>query len=776
MDLSGLSPGTFLGLVSVESAAAANSPQTALVTLTVHPAGLLSAFPTSFSFFGPAGLPIREKRILNLFSTSLEGFSWTAAVSPPHATWLRLSPAEGGVPGNLFVEVDTTGLAAVERTAEIRITPVPAPASPLAIPPPTVKQSVPAVVIPVILTLQNQGPVLGAAPAVMSFSASETNPRLLDQNLLVKNNGGPELGWTAVPETEHGFDWLNILPAAGTAPTLARISVNTGGLAAGVHQGKIAIEAGPQKVSVPVTLLVSPRGGILTTDQSGVLFDTVEGGGALGDQEVRVLNTGTDPLVWNASISEQAGNTVWLSVSPDTGPALPVALGENPARITLSANPNGLAAGAYTALVEVRSESQGSPRFITAVLNVRAASATPVLNISPGGLFFVSAAGSNAEAQTFQVSRNRGGEIGFQAAASTFDGEPWLGVTPASGITSLSGGTSLTVELSPEGLPGGVYQGLVSITLGDGIVQSVPVSLLVTPDSDCIPSGAQLATVSPFQNFRAFAGRPATIEVLLTDAVCGTIVGDGSVLAEFSNGDPAMHLRYAGKGRYAETWIPRSAAPQVNVRLTASTGSFVDGTTIVGNVSSTSAPILSRNGTVNGASFAPGEPLAPGGIISSFGFNLAPGNFAAASIPLPNSLGGLTLLAGGRPAPLYFAGAGQLNAQLPFETPPGAVTQLIARVNGLHSVPQEAVVAAARPGVFLMVSSRRMVRATARAIAQNQDLSLNTPDNPAVRGQAVILYLTGLGGGISVGHDGRGGARGRTAGPCRARPHRDDRQ
>ena len=471
----------------------------------------------------------------------------------------------------------------------------------------------------------------------------------------------------------------------------------------------------------------------------------MEGGGALGDQEVRVLNTGTDPLVWNASISEQAGNTVWLSVSPDTGPALPVALGENPARITLSANPNGLAAGAYTALVEVRSESQGSPRFITAVLNVRAASATPVLNISPGGLFFVSAAGSNAEAQTFQVSRNRGGEIGFQAAASTFDGEPWLGVTPASGITSLSGGTSLTVELSPEGLPGGVYQGLVSITLGDGIVQSVPVSLLVTPDSDCIPSGAQLATVSPFQNFRAFAGRPATIEVLLTDAVCGTIVGDGSVLAEFSNGDPAMHLRYAGKGRYAETWIPRSAAPQVNVRLTASTGSFVDGTTIVGNVSSTSAPILSRNGTVNGASFAPGEPLAPGGIISSFGFNLAPGNFAAASIPLPNSLGGLTLLAGGRPAPLYFAGAGQLNAQLPFETPPGAVTQLIARVNGLHSVPQEAVVAAARPGVFLMVSSRRMVRATARAIAQNQDLSLNTPDNPAVRGQAVILYLTGLG-------------------------------
>ncbi len=741
VDLAALSPGTFLGLVSVESAAAANSPQTALVTLTVHPVGLLSASPASFSFFGPTGIPIREKKILSLFSTSLEGFSWIAAVSPPQATWLRLSPAEGGVPGNLFVEIDNAGLAAGEKTAEIHITPVLAEASPLATPPLPITQSTPAVVIPVSLTLQNQGPVLGATPAVLSFSASETNPRVLHQNLLVKNNGGPELGWTAVAETEHGLDWLNILPAAGTAPTLARVSASTAGLVAGVHQGRIAIEAGPQKLSVPVSLLVSPRGGILTTDQSGVLFDTVEGGGALGDQEVRVLNTGTDPLLWNASISEQAGDTVWLAVSPDTGSALPLALGEDPARISLSANPNGLPAGTYTALAMVRSQSQGSLRFITVVLNVRAATATPALSMSPGGLFFVGGNSSGAQAQAFRVSRNRGGEIGFQAAAATLDGEPWLRVTPASGNTSLSGSTSLTVEVNPEGLPGGVYEGLVSVTFGNGIVQSAPTSLLVSPELGCISSGAQLASVSPFQNYTVFAGRPARIEALLTDAVCGRIVSDGSLLAEFSNGDPAMHLRYAGNGRYAATWVPRSASPQVSLYLTARAGPWVAETTLVGNVSNTSAPILSRNGTVNGASFAPEEPLAPGGIISSFGFNLAPGNFAATSIPLPSSLGGLTLLAGGRAVPLYFAGAGQINAQLPFEASPGAATQLIARVNGRHSVPQEAVVAAARPGVFLMLSSS----SPARAIAQNQDLSLNTPDNPAVRGQAVILYLTGLG-------------------------------
>jgi len=740
VDLTGLSPGTFLGLIRIESASAANSPQTALVTLSVHPTGLLSTFPASFSFFGAAGLPVREKKILNLFSASLLGFSWTATVSPPEATWLRLLPAEGGVPGNLFVEIDNAGLAAGEKTAEIHITPVPAQASPLGTPASPMNQSTPAVVIPVSLVLQIQAPVLGAAPAVMSFSASETNPRVLTQNLVVKNNGGPELGWTAVPETENGIAWLSIFPPDGTAPTLTRVSANTVGLAAGVHQGRIAIEAGPQKLFVSVTLMVSPQGGILTSGQSGVFFDTVEGAAAPSAQQVRVLNTGTDPLLWNASIREQTGNTAWLSVLSDTGPALPLDLGEDPARLTLSANPNGLLAGTYTALVEVRSDSLGSPRFLTVVLNVGAATARPALDINPGGLFFVGGGSSPAPAQSLDISRNRTGEIGFQAAASTLDSVPWLAVTPASGITSLSGNASLTVGVNPEGLPGGVYQGLVSVTLGDGIVQSVPVALLVSPDSSCFPSGANLAPVAPFQNDAIRTGHPARIEVLLTDAVCGTIVADGSILAEFSNGDPSMQLNYAGNGRYAGTWVPRSAAPQVNLHLTARAGIWVTETTLIANVSSTGAPILFKNGSVNGASFAPGEPLAPGGIISSFGFNLAPGNFAATSIPLPSSLGGLTLLAGGRPAPLYFAGAGQVNAQLPFEIAPG-VTQLIARLNGRHSVPQEAVVAAARPGVFLMVSSS----SPARAIAQNQDLSVNTPDNPAFPAQALILYLTGLG-------------------------------
>ena len=160
-------------------------------------------------------MPVREKKILNLFSASLFGF-----FHGPRQSVLPKPLGCGSCPlkwsaMELFVECDNGGLAAGEKTAEIHITPVLTEVTPLATPASPVNQSTPAVVIPVSLVLQIQAPVLGATPAVMSFSASETNPRILTQNLVVKNNGGPELGWTAVPETEHGIAWLSIFPPDG---------------------------------------------------------------------------------------------------------------------------------------------------------------------------------------------------------------------------------------------------------------------------------------------------------------------------------------------------------------------------------------------------------------------------------------------------------------------------------------------------------------------------------------------------------------------------------
>jgi uncharacterized protein (TIGR03437 family) len=297
------------------------------------------------------------------------------------------------------------------------------------------------------------------------------------------------------------------------------------------------------------------------------------------------------------------------------------------------------------------------------------------------------------------------------------------------------------VTLNHAGLAAGVYHGAVGVTFGDGTVRSVPVLLTVRPSgAGCIPATTALTAISPVQNFVAAAGRATRIEAAVVDD-CGVGVPGAAVLAIPNNGDPAVPLRDFGGGRYGATWSPGNAGAQVNLRYERVSGTTIDETTLVGTVVSTAAPRLSQHGTVNGASFAPGGALAPGGILSTFGFNLATANNSADAVPLPDSLGGVRLFAGGRQTPLFFAGFGQVNAQLPYETAATRQIDIVASVNGQFTVPRPTTVASARPGVFAIPAAA----GPPRAIAQNQDLSLNSPGNPAKRGEAVILYLTGTG-------------------------------
>jgi uncharacterized protein (TIGR03437 family) len=267
------------------------------------------------------------------------------------------------------------------------------------------------------------------------------------------------------------------------------------------------------------------------------------------------------------------------------------------------------------------------------------------------------------------------------------------------------------------------------------------VLLTVRPaGAGCVPAATAISAVSPVQNFVAATGRASRLEAVVADD-CGVGVSGAAVLAIFNNGDPALLLRDLGGGRYGATWSPRNAASQLNVRYEMVTGTSISETVLVGTVVSTAAPRLSQQSTVNGASFARGEALAPGGIMSSFGFNLAAGNSIADVLPLPLTLGGVRMLVGGRQAPMFFSGFGQVNAQVPFETAPAQRTEVIAAVNGQFTVPQEITIAAARPGIFAIPAAA----GPPRAIAQNQNYSLNSPSNPAARGEVVIVYLTGSG-------------------------------
>ena len=108
----------------------------------------------------------------------------------------------------------------------------------------------------------------------------------------------------------------------------------------------------------------------------------------------------------------------------------------------------------------------------------------------------------------------------------------------------------------------------------------------------------------------------------------------------------------------------------------------------------------------------------------------------AGGLPLPTSLGGVTVSLGGRMAPLLFVGASQANFQVPYEMPPGTSTMVVT-ANGVAGSPASVSVAAAAPGIFVYGNNW--------AVVLNQDYSLNGPSNPARAGSYVMLYGTGAG-------------------------------
>jgi uncharacterized protein (TIGR03437 family) len=159
---------------------------------------------------------------------------------------------------------------------------------------------------------------------------------------------------------------------------------------------------------------------------------------------------------------------------------------------------------------------------------------------------------------------------------------------------------------------------------------------------------------------------------------------------------------------------------------------------LIRKVSFGARPAISPGGVVNAASFLPAPvPLAPGALISIFGVNFASGLNQASELPLPTEMGGASVAVNGVKMPLVFVSPGQINAQLPYDLREGAATVRVTTAEG-SSAGESVNIGAAAPGIFTIAGSQR-------AVAVNQDFSLNTADNPETRGRVITVYLTGIG-------------------------------
>ncbi len=144
-------------------------------------------------------------------------------------------------------------------------------------------------------------------------------------------------------------------------------------------------------------------------------------------------------------------------------------------------------------------------------------------------------------------------------------------------------------------------------------------------------------------------------------------------------------------------------------------------------------PTFTADNVVNAASFAPG--IAPGALASIIGTNLSPATGAAASLPLPQAIGGTTVTLNGAPVPVIAVSATQINFQVPFTTSPGKA-DLIVTSGGTSSAAVSVTISATSPGIFATAG---------RAIVVNESQQINDAAHPAPAGSIVVFYATGGG-------------------------------
>ena len=159
-------------------------------------------------------------------------------------------------------------------------------------------------------------------------------------------------------------------------------------------------------------------------------------------------------------------------------------------------------------------------------------------------------------------------------------------------------------------------------------------------------------------------------------------------------------------------------------------------------------PEIFPGGVINSASYI--GRLAPGALGTVFGKDLGgPESGILAEFTgrsndmLPTNIAGIRLLvfdAFDSPlgeAPLLYLDDQQVNFQMPFEVAGMSLVRMVVDNNGARSEPEGVQLTPSAPGIFTYDG--------VRAIATNQDGSLNSPTNPAARRDVMTVYMTGQG-------------------------------
>jgi len=158
-----------------------------------------------------------------------------------------------------------------------------------------------------------------------------------------------------------------------------------------------------------------------------------------------------------------------------------------------------------------------------------------------------------------------------------------------------------------------------------------------------------------------------------------------------------------------------------------------------------SAPAISANGIVNGASFQPG--IVANSWVTIQGAGLAPKtedwSNSIVNGALPTTLDGVSVSMGGKPAYIYYISPGQLNVLAP-DVPAGPVTITVTTPGGT-SAPVATTASVYGPGFFAWPGNQVVATRTDYSYAVKPGTFAGATTVTAKPGDVLVLWGTGFG-------------------------------
>jgi uncharacterized protein (TIGR03437 family) len=369
----------------------------------------------------------------------------------------------------------------------------------------------------------------GATSNTYTYSFNYTAPALPSQQCIsIQDSASGANSYSDQVSTTSGGNWLLAnYSLSGTTPTTltpgvacVTLSLNSTvvpSLASGSYQGTVALTSSSgSTATITVNLYVSggTAPGVTVSPNSTFTFPGVTAGSTTLQQQQFTITAAGGYSLGTAGVSSAAG---WFSMSTPT-------FSGNTETFTVTANPNGLSAGVYSAVITLASTgpSNGNTTILVSLPVGQGGTGTGGVTsvVAPTTLAFQQQQGNTfwsslQEAQTITITGQQGSQWSTSIIYGS-GGSNWLNFdSPSSGSGTFgSGPASLVVDLfngvqslTPSSTP---YTATINITTPSGTT-SVSVTVLVTSASTAVLFGKPASTTFSSSGGATPAAQSATI-------------------------------------------------------------------------------------------------------------------------------------------------------------------------------------------------------------------------------------------------------------------------